>query len=710
MQESSQVKRNSHSEEGMESSFRGGFFPIERDEGGRVDFACPEKLLFLIQNEEKISFTYTEGGQSKSLSIFVGSETPLFRQIIDSEEVTEEGIKNLLSKYIQTLLCTQEVSEGPIQTISAEFDEENRCSLVLSQNDWGNGKEVGDERVSGKVHTVKMHLSYLASNEKAADVFKKSAKRREEESEPLEIMASMPKEMAKMQALVEGVEMSDGSLHGRLNELKDLFQGASKLHNSAWKEDRDVKREEAERSTKEMRVFQENLLHDINELLAIRNEMVQVDDEILGIENDLKAFRAKGREELKKIRELERRLSDMGYPVSLEEEESDREMGEKDFYSMKKLCKDFMERERAGFSFKDHFENALHGNGEMAFLLGCKDSEEMQKVLQDVREMEFFEEFLLFLNSRTRDCAREARASLKADFNEKARKRELWESKLNAIEGGVSYEEHLWSSLKKLREESDFLNQEFSHQMPYIETLNPKERVFFFQSWEDYSQREAELEKKFLESVNGFGEKSLNSAEAVLFDYTREIEEKRRILGKLEDSKGDFLVSKEMWGEEKQRMRKKNKKDLKAYEDLDRRFNAFMQKFPHKAGQEDFTLLQEEWNSRSLSFDNKNIEEIFRWSEEVELCISQCISGKKGIAGLKEDLSGLVRSGFQRCFLEEDGSHSFLRDLEKVESLLEIEMMLRERFLVSLEREEKVLEEALSAKRIFLEELQHFSP
>ena len=129
-----------------------------------------------IASTGKISFSYKESSSApaKKLSIEIGKKPPLFSQIQKLQDTPEHSsaIKALLLKYIATLITVQEMGEKKIETVSAQFDAENKCSnLLLSE---ASSAQVPQEEIDEKINTVKKDLSRLASSEKTQRTFAKA--------------------------------------------------------------------------------------------------------------------------------------------------------------------------------------------------------------------------------------------------------------------------------------------------------------------------------------------------------------------------------------------------------------------------------------------------------------------------------------------------------------------------------------------------------
>ncbi len=145
-----------------------------------VTFTDSEQLTIAsIKKNGKISFSYSKADDStpKNLSFKIGQNTPLFNQIqnLKGKSATQQSaaIKAFAINYIATLLDAHEIGTEGIKKITATFDKSNKCTSVLAGRKKVGNKNVKlekNEKGKTKTFTVKDHLTYLATNEKADEI------------------------------------------------------------------------------------------------------------------------------------------------------------------------------------------------------------------------------------------------------------------------------------------------------------------------------------------------------------------------------------------------------------------------------------------------------------------------------------------------------------------------------------------------------------
>jgi hypothetical protein len=135
---------------------------ITLDNGRKFNFTDTSQLTsHSIETTGKISFEYTPkgGGDSQSLSVKIGKNTPLFAHI-KSVGGDSQKIKALILEYASSLFDAHEIGVDGVGKVSAHF-EKGACTAILA-----GGKDVSSKtftsRVDGKTYFVKEHLSSLA--------------------------------------------------------------------------------------------------------------------------------------------------------------------------------------------------------------------------------------------------------------------------------------------------------------------------------------------------------------------------------------------------------------------------------------------------------------------------------------------------------------------------------------------------------------------
>lgn len=206
---------------------------VQLGENKTLEFTKPSQLsISALESKGEISLSYTKGvGKAQKLSLKIGRQTPLFKQIQSlSAKSTEEQsvlIKALVSKYAATLLGVHELGAEGARKVTATFNPQSECAKVLI----GDNRVAGEEKKfgkKGKARTVTAHLTHLArgktgrNEDKFQNIFEKMAIARvtEESYSNAGLGVSGTSSTEEKKSLVEAKWGAHKEIKGLINEAR----------------------------------------------------------------------------------------------------------------------------------------------------------------------------------------------------------------------------------------------------------------------------------------------------------------------------------------------------------------------------------------------------------------------------------------------------------------------------------------------------------
>ena len=197
--------------EGFPSEF--GNLPWQELDSGRASDRLirfesdAQELCYRFMNGKAISFSYRVGENERNLTIRVGKNTPLFRNVMRQQqagvEITPEGVQELLLRHIANLIPIEECAKKPIERIKATFEEDRCAHISMGEKEISYSKAVGRNKI--KAHNLTTELSYLPKKAKMQSIFEKNSREivlNERESQERQELLVL-KNLEKVEAMVD---------------------------------------------------------------------------------------------------------------------------------------------------------------------------------------------------------------------------------------------------------------------------------------------------------------------------------------------------------------------------------------------------------------------------------------------------------------------------------------------------------------------------
>lgn len=188
-------------------------------DGLEASFKSFHRDLSSIEREQEFSIVYTDKNKNQmDLCIQIGRETPLFKKIIKERTKNPEGVRNLLSKHISSLLSASTLTQKKFKGISIKY-ERGKVSSVSSGNREIKGKRFSNAQ--NKHYSLRARLDYLSSEEKIEHLFEKvkPGKKKQHHFEP----STIRRKIAKIEILSkDAAKISEKRTDKYLQQLRKL--------------------------------------------------------------------------------------------------------------------------------------------------------------------------------------------------------------------------------------------------------------------------------------------------------------------------------------------------------------------------------------------------------------------------------------------------------------------------------------------------------
>ena len=199
---------------------------LDLPEGTKASFKNFEENLSSIRIDKKFFISYADSqGNKKNLCIRIGKNTPLFKNIIaGKEEGNIEGVKNLLSKHVSSILNSNISADGKIQKTKILY-KDGQVSSALS-----NAQDISKQVSSiEKKYSLKARLNYLSTGKKVSHLFNKAVISKEKKPQDVFIreekglsQEKINRKVLKIEIIAKDADVFDSHVESFLEELKNL--------------------------------------------------------------------------------------------------------------------------------------------------------------------------------------------------------------------------------------------------------------------------------------------------------------------------------------------------------------------------------------------------------------------------------------------------------------------------------------------------------